>query len=682
MRKLVCAALAVGCHSAPQVPPPSVPARPAPAEAVAAPAEAAATPTTAPAEVLAADTPKTTVEGTAFTAPVGWAFSVRGPATILEAPEHDARLALVDVHAKDADAAVAQAWTAFEPAMQWPVELVAPAADRDGWSDGKQYGYRVPPNEKRSVAAVAQRAGGTWTVVLIDVSQATGEKRGAQLGTVFSTLLPKGYARETFAGKTAHPLDAKRLADLTGFVEKARAALGVTGIALGIVQDGKVVLADGFGERELGKKQKPDAETLFMIASNTKALTTLLLAKLVDDKKLGWDTPVTQLMPTFKLGDADTTNSVLVRHLVCACTGLPRQDLEWLLEFKHATPESSMALLGTMQPTSKFGELFQYSNLLAAAGGYLAAHVIAPKLELGAAYDAAMTERVFKPLGMTSTTFDNARALRANHAGAFGLDLDGKPAPSLVAVNGAVVPVRPAGGAWSNVRDMLKYVQMELARGTLPDGKRYIGEEALLARRAPQVAMSKTATYGMGLMVDTRWGIPVIHHGGDLIGYHSDMIWLPDQHVGAVILTNSDDGGPVARELFRRRLLEVLFDGEALAEPELAAATQQLQAEHAALRKDLEVPANSAEVAKLAAHYHSTALGDVAVRRDKGTTIFDVGEWQSPVGSHKNADGTISFVVLSPGLLGFELVVGPNQGDKRTLITRDGQHEYTFVEVK
>lgn len=99
----------------------------------------------------------------------------------------------------------------------------------------------------------------------------------------------------------------------------------------------------------------------------------------------------------------------------------------------------------------------------------------------------------------------------------------------------------------------VKYVQMELARGALPGGKRCIGEEPLLARRTPQVALSKTETYGMGLMVDTEWGIPVIHHGGDLVGYHSDMVWLPDHGVGAVILTNSDDGGPVACGLFPSR---------------------------------------------------------------------------------------------------------------------------------
>jgi CubicO group peptidase (beta-lactamase class C family) len=91
-----------------------------------------------------------------------------------------------------------------------------------------------------------------------------------------------------------------------------------------------------------------------------------------------------------------------------------------------------------------------------------------------------------------------------------------------------VYPARPAGAAWSNINDMLRYVQMELAKGILQEGKRYISESALLMRREPQVTIGNNATYGMGLMVDQTWGVPVVHHGGDLVGFHSDMIWLPD----------------------------------------------------------------------------------------------------------------------------------------------------------
>ena len=204
--------------------------------------------------------------------------------------------------------------------------------------------------------------------------------------------------------------------------------------------------------RELGKPEKVDGDTLMMIASNTKALTTLLLAKLVAEGKMTWDTPVTSLLPSFKLGDAETTRQVNVRQLICACTGLPRQDLEWLFEYKNVTPEGALATLGTMQPTSKFGELFQYSNPMAGAAGFTGGHVLYPDMELGAAYDKAMQTQVFDPLGMKSTTFDYARAQAGDHAAPHAPTIDGKPALAVMELNYSIIPLRPAGAAWSNVQ--------------------------------------------------------------------------------------------------------------------------------------------------------------------------------------------------------------------------------------
>ena len=626
-------------------------------------------------EQLTADTPKQTTAGATFIAPAGWTFSVRGPATILAPPEGDSHIALVDVRAPTADSAVALAWAAYMPAHTWPLRVATPQPDQDGWSDRRNYSYQTSPNEKRGVVMFAQRAGDFWTVVVYDMSDATGEKRLAAVQLIFDRLLPKGYTRESFAGRKAATLDAARLARLSAFTEQAMRELGVPGVAVGIVQDGKVVFADGFGVRELGKPEKPDGNTLFMVASNTKALTTLMLAKLVDAGRFGWETPVTSLLPSFKLGDSATTRQVLVKHLICACTGLPRQDLEWLFEFKDATPESALRTLGTMHPTSKFGEMFQYSNPMAAAAGYIGGHVAFPSLELGAAYDTAMRTLVFGPLGMTSTTFNYARALAGNHASPHSPDIDSKTSVAAMDINYSVIPVRPAGAAWSSVRDMLKYVSMELAEGRLPDGTQYIRREPLLARRAPQVPIGKEGTYGMGLMVDTKYGTPVVHHGGDMIGFHSDMMWLPEYNVGAVVLTNGNPGW-VLRTIFRRKLLEVLFDGRAEADADVASQAKSYYAQLAADRKLLTVPADTAESVKLVRHFHNDALGDIDVRRDGGRTMFDFGEFRSDVATRKNPDGSISFITIAPGIDGFEFVV--SDAGKRLTI-RDAQHEYVFM---
>jgi CubicO group peptidase (beta-lactamase class C family) len=628
-------------------------------------------------EHLSADTPKTTVLGNAFVAPRDWSIRVKGSATILEAPEDNSWIALVDVRANGPEEALAAAWQAYKPEAKWPIKVSNDLPDRDGWSQRRFYEYLTSPNEKRGVIALVYYSGTNWTVVVEDMADAVAEKRGAQVALVLGRLLPKGYSRESFAGKKANTLDQARIAELGRFVERGQKVLGVPGVAFGLVQDGKVVFADGFGTKELGSAERPDGDTLFMVASNTKAMTTLLLAKLVDEHRMSWQTPVTMLLPSFRLGDAETTRSVLVKHLICACTGMPRQDLEWIFEYGNMTPESSLVLLGTMQPTSKFGELFQYSNLMAAAAGYTGAHVIYPQEDLGAAYDRAMRSYVFEPLQMKSTTFDLGRALANNHATAHSPDVDGKPTKAMTAINDAVIPLRPAGGAWSSVRDMLKYVSMELAEGKLPDGTTYISKGPLLERRAPQVYIGKDVSYGMGLAVDTTYGVPVVHHGGDLTGYHSDMIWLPEQNVGAVILTNGDPGW-ILRDRIRRKLLEVLFDGRPEAEALLNADAKNFYSSLAADRKLLTIPADAKESAKLAKHYANSSLGEIAVGTSGASTIFDFGEWKSDVGSRKNPDGTISFITTAPGAMGFAFVVG--SGPKRTLTIRDAQHEYLFEE--
>jgi hypothetical protein len=158
------------------------------------------------------------------------------------------------------------------------------------------------------------------------------------------------------------------------------------------------------------------------------------------------------------------------------------------------------------------------------------------------------------------------------------------------------------------------------------------------------------------------------------------MMWLPEQGVGAVILTNAD-AGMFIRGPFQRRLLEVLFDGKPLAQGDIDAGVKRLKAQIAAERKRLTVPPDPAEVAKLAGSYKNAALGSIQVQRDSKNAVFDFGVWHSDVASRKNDDGSISFVTISPGVDGFEFVVA-GRPDSRTLVLRDGQHEYVYDAIK
>ncbi|MCA9718466.1 MAG: beta-lactamase family protein [Myxococcales bacterium] len=671
MRSLGLVALAlVSCSRSPA-------ASPSPPPAEAARVEDAGSPSSSGAR-LTDDTLMATVDGHSFTAPAGWSMRVRGRATIVTAPEGGSHMAFVGVHADDAAKAVAAAWVEYGRREPGPAVAVERLADHDGWTDIHRLRYQLPPNGGRFLVAEAGRSKDGWLVTLVDMSIAVFEKREAQVMVMYDGRLPKGYTPESFAGRPARLLDDARVAELAAFVETARAQLDVPGVSLGVVQDGEVVLLGGFGVRELGKPAAVDADTRFMIGSTTKPLTTLMLAKLVDEGRISWDSPATSALPAFKLGSAETTAKVQVKHLLCACTGLPRQDLEWSLEFGELTPQGVVDALATMQPTSEFGALYQYSNPLAAVAGFLGGHVAYPRLELGAAYDEAMRTRVFEPLGMKATTFDASRARRGNWARPHERDIDGRTARADDWMSAAVVPIRPAGGAWSTARDMLAVVRMELAEGRLPGGARYLSRDTLLARREPQVAIGKDGAYGMGLQVVQRYGVTIVQHGGVVDGYYSNMMWLPEHGVGAVALTNGAPGWAIHRGL-QRKLLELLFDGEPRAAAEVTAEGEWFHERLAAERERLDLPADVDVVAGLAPVYESDALGEITVRRRDGAVVFDFGEWKIEVTSTRYPDGTVAMVGIPPSLFGIEFVVGRAAG-RRTLTLRDNQHEYVFVE--
>jgi CubicO group peptidase (beta-lactamase class C family) len=674
-RLLFLLLLASACGTPPLVP---LPQPPQPPPELAPPSVALPTPTT---EKLTADAPRVTSEGVTFTAPAGWTLLRDGPKRVLDGYFPDLRVAIVEVGAASSpEAAVANAWPALVPDFQRPIKVATDWVPRYGWDQRKRFSYEASPDERLVVMAQAFRKGDRWTVILVHSGESSFAKREGQVMFVLNSLRPAGYTRETFQGRTAHALDAARVQALKDFVETARTQFGVPGVALSLFTTDSVIFEGGFGVREIGKPAPVDADTLFMIASNTKSLSTLLLAKLVDEGKLTWDTKVTSVYPAFKLGDADLTHRVTLKNLVCMCTGFPpEEDADWLLEFKGSSPKSFVDRLGTMKPTRGFGEAFQYTDLLTAAAGFIGGAVVYPKHELGAAYDEAMKTRVFGPLGMTSTTFDFARALRNNHASPHAEDFSGKPALVAIDVDRALsVPVRPAAGAWSNVKDMRRYVQMELAKGKLPD-RRFISEEALLARRVPQIAHARAGeTYALALGVNTEFGITYVHNGGDVVGYKTDFFFLPEHGVGGVILTNGDAFGLC--RVFIRRTLELLFDGNPEAAEDVTLAVGRHRNWLAKERTRRVLPADPAVVAKLAKRYENPTLGSIVVHTDAKGTVFDFGEWKSTVSSRKNDDGTTTLVPIDPGVGRIDFVV-MDQGGRR-LILRDAQHEHVFTEAR
>jgi CubicO group peptidase (beta-lactamase class C family) len=628
-----------------------------------------------------ADTPGTTASGTSYTQPKDWTATARGPATIFAAPEANLSIAIIDAgKAAGAEAAAAKAWSIYKPDAKRKVRLVTAAPPAEGWDERVSIAYETSPNEKAVVSALALRKGDSWTVMIADGAESTFGKRLAAASLIQQSLRPAGYQRESFAGKTAHRLTPDRVQALRDFVAESARTLEVPGVGVALIDSGKVVWQGGVGVRALGSSEPVTERTKFMIASNTKGMATLLLSVLADEGKLRWDQPVTDLYPAFRLGSDATTRATQVRHLVCACTGLPRKDYAFILADGTAQATDTFRQLAQTQPTSEFGELFQYSNLMASAAGYLGGALAYPKLEIGAAFDKAMEDRIFEPLGMRDTTFDFKEGMRGNWARPHGLDVDGRITEISNDFNFTVYPHRPAGGAWSTAADMARYVQLELSKGLTPEGKRLVSEANIVERRKRGVLVGEDSWYGMGLFERVAWGVPVVTHGGTLLGYHSNFYVLPEAGIGAVILTNADPGAAMLGP-FLRRLLEVVYDGKPEAAQEVTAAAARIKAQARSKRERLTIPGDPAVLAGLAGKYKSPGIGTITISERNGSKWIDAGFVEGPVVTRKNPDGSVSLVSAGAGAIGVEALVGTKDG-LRTLTVRDSQHEYVYTEVR
>jgi CubicO group peptidase (beta-lactamase class C family) len=632
----------------------------------------------APARKLTEDQTVTSASGATFTASAGWTVQQGRDRITLTTPEGDLSVVLVEVPAaaaKNREAAIAKAWAQVRPGFDLKVAQSQDVTAREGWDEIGQTVYVTPAAERRIVVAFGRRKGATWYVGLLDGRQEGLSRRGAQLQTAVESFKPPGLEKESFAGKTAHPLDDRRLAELETFAEAALTTAKVPGAAIAIVQGDKIVYEKGFGVRKLGKPGKVSPRTLFMIGSVTKQLTTLLMARLVDQKKFGWDTPVTEVLPSFALGDAATTAAATMRHMVCACTGMPRQDLEFIFEYGKVTPEDRLASMKTMKPTTALGETFQYSNLMVSAGGFAAGHARSPKLKLGPAYDAAMKELVFGPLGMKSTTFDFGKAARSDHAAPHPFDLRGEPVAVPIAAEEWTIPVRPAGAAWSNVRDLSRVILLELGKGTI-GGKEIVSEVNMLARRDQQVKITSELGYGLGLVVGTAHGVQVLRHGGGTAGFRAELLILPEHGVGLAILTNGVGGGAF-NQAVERRMMEILFDGEPEAQDDLAEAMKLQQKTIDEEWKLVQADPDPAWVNELAGAWTADGLGRIELRREKGKAVFDAGEWSVTFGKKTDRDGTVKLVTTGAPLAGIELIPRDKNG-RKVLVLEDGQHSYVF----
>nr|WP_315475690.1 serine hydrolase domain-containing protein [uncultured Undibacterium sp.] len=617
-------------------------------------------------------------KGSRLVVPGGWQVQNDGDLLVLDMPEQGGKIALVEVLADDAAQAIAAAWTRFKPDFAQALPKLTALPDENGWSARALANYHTSASSEDFLQVQARRAGVFWNVMLSVGQTASFSKRAVDVSIIKSSLLAPGFEGESLQGRVPHRLDAGRIAQMKNFLADGMVRLHIPGLAFALLDRGKVVYEGGMGVRQLGKPELVDTHTVFMNGSTTKPITTMLVASLVDQGKLSWDQSVTEVYPPFKLLDAATTKRVQIRHLACACTGVPNHQIQLFFGFRQVNPETLIARLANEPLTSPFGEVYQYSNQMVAAAGYVAGHAAYPTLALGPAYDKAMQKLIFDPLGMADTTFDMKRAQRANHAVPHGISADGKTAVTAMDLNYSLEVFRPAGGAWTSIHDMARFMQLEASAGKLPNGKQLIRAEQVLARRIPQVAAALHSYYGMGVGINQKLGITSINHTGTTFGFNSISFLVPESGIGMVAMSNTDQGVGLLN-LARRRLLELVYDAKPEAESTLVKLVTQNENDGQEQRALVASADNSLE-GQLGTHYAHPIFGKLTVSKIGNSLVFDFGEWKTRVVGRKDESGVVLFSSIDPSIGFVDFRVHNTEGT-RAIVIEMGLERYQFDEV-
>lgn len=327
------------------------------------------------------------------------------------------------------------------------------------------------------------------------------------------------------------------LKDLDTFVEQMRLEWNIPGCAIGIVQDGKIIHTKGYGMRDLDKKIPVTAETIFPIASNTKAFTTAGLAILVGEGKLDWDKTTKSYIPEFQLFDEYVSDNLTPRDMACHRSGIPRHDLVWY--GAKFTRQELFAKLRYLEPNKPFRSLYQYNNHM-----FMSLGVLIEKLS-GQTWENFTKERILTPLEMKNTIFSVEDLMKSpNYSWSYTYN-NGKMEQIPFASN--VDAMSPTGGIKSNVMDLSNWLLMQLNKGKFKD-KQVVPEKELLQTHTPQVVVSPMelkydeysyGNYGMGWAVNEYKDHLRVTHNGSIEGFRSQATLFPRKNIGMVILTNT-----------------------------------------------------------------------------------------------------------------------------------------------
>lgn len=609
--------------------------------------------------------------------PTNWRAENRPEFGVLLDPEGEITVYLLAVAAADAETGVAAAWAVVDPSFaREPGErtrLPAPSGVEQMVSV-----IYVSPDPNQIVIGLGQLVNGVVYAILIDGSLEAIARRGSQLDVIVTGFTIAAVEQTDLSGMMPRQVTPELLAELEAYISAIMPRHGAPGAAVAIVQDGRVMYARGFGVRDIDGSSLVTADTLMMIGSTSKTMTTMMMATLVDEGRMTWDTPVVDILPGFALSDSERTRRVTVRNLVCACTGVPRRDLELIFNAASLSAEQIVESLAGFRLFTEFGEAFQYSNQMVAAAGYVATLAAGGRYGgLLADYQAEMQRRVFDPIGMTSSTFsfDRVRAA-ADRATPHGRRLSGEYQPLPLSHEALLLPVAPAGAVWSTATDMARYLITDMQRGVSPDGRRVVSETQLLQTWEPQVAVSAETSYGLGWFVERYKGVRVLHHGGNTFGFTSDLAFLPDAGLGIVVLSNAQ--GSIFNQAVRARLFELVYNLPSEYEQVAAFAQEETRRSIADANARLAKGIDADAVAPFLGAYRNEALGAIVLSLQDGRLLLDAGEFTGELRRLVSDSGRVSYVVIDPPLAGIPFLFQLDGSGNPTIVLPNLPDTYLF----
>ncbi len=312
---------------------------------------------------------------------------------------------------------------------------------------------------------------------------------------------------------------------------------GFPGAAFAVVENGQIVHSKGYGFRQTGCDERIDSSTVFRIASLSKAFPAVLTGLLVQDSMLNWDDRVKTFLPDLELNRPSATDSLSLRHLLSHTTGLPRHTYSNLLNMEVPYADI-LTQLKDVRLAHTPGIWYNYQNVAYSLIGDVIQQT------MGQSYGALLTERVFEPLQMhhASTGF---YALESSPNVAAPHHYDGQQyVPSKT--SNRFYSVAPAAGVNASVEDMAQWMLLML--GHRPE---VLDSLTLMEIEREQVAVSprenvmrawrpvEASGYGLGWRTAVKNGTRIVFHGGFVRGYRAEIMLLPDEDIGLVMLTNS-----------------------------------------------------------------------------------------------------------------------------------------------